>query len=100
MNDLVMQTPLLPESHGGDVQCVPISALKRTNLQLLQEAIVAQAEIMDLRAELEGPVEAVVIESQSEKGRGKVSCVLIILDSASLDFKKVVCRYIVGSLRV
>lgn len=65
------------EDFGGEIQAVPISALKGTNLDALQEAIVALAEVLDVKADPEGLVEAVVIESKTDPGRGKLSTALI-----------------------
>ena len=65
------------EEDGGDVQAVPISALKRTNLDKLQEAIVALSEILELKSDAAGLVEGVVVESHTDPGRGKVSTALI-----------------------
>lgn len=48
---------------GGDVQVVPISALKRVNLDLLVEAILVQADCLTLTGDPNGPVEGIVIES-------------------------------------
>ncbi|CAB3375148.1 Hypothetical predicted protein [Cloeon dipterum] len=65
------------EEFGGDIQSVPISALKGTNLKTLIEAIALQAEIMDLKAEPTGYMEGVVIESKTDPGRGKLSTALV-----------------------
>jgi translation initiation factor IF-2 len=58
------------EEFGGEVQSVPISALKGTNVNTLVEAIALQAEIMELKAEPTGYMEGVVIESRTDPGRG------------------------------
>lgn len=55
------------------MQAVPISALQGQNLDLLVEALVTQAELLNLRADPLGFVEAVVVESRTDPGRGKVS---------------------------
>jgi len=65
------------EENGGDVQCVPISALKGTNVMQLVEAILTQAEMMELKADFKGNGEGVVIESQVEQGLGKTATVLV-----------------------
>ncbi|XP_014218516.1 translation initiation factor IF-2, mitochondrial [Copidosoma floridanum] len=65
------------EALGGDVQSVHISALKGTNLDQLMEAVIAQAEIMNLQGDPTGLVEGVVIESTNDTGRGKLSTALI-----------------------
>lgn len=58
------------EGYGGDVQCVPISALHGTNLDHLADAITTQATLMDLKSEYTGPVEGVVVESKTDPRRG------------------------------
>lgn len=58
------------EEFGGEIQSVPISALKGTNIENLVEAIALQAELMDLKAESTGYVEGTVIESKADPGRG------------------------------
>lgn len=65
------------EGLGGDTQFVGISALKGTNLDVLVEAISAQATLMDLRSEYVGPVEGVVVESKTDARRGKLSTAIV-----------------------
>ncbi|KAJ2608475.1 translation initiation factor IF-2, partial [Coemansia sp. RSA 1804] len=65
------------EELGGDIQAVKISALKGTGMDELAETIVTLAEVLDLRAEVDIPAHATVIESQVEKGRGSVASVLV-----------------------
>ena len=60
------------EDFGGDVQSVAISALKGTNVSDLVEALSAQAEMLQLKADFKGPVEGVIIESKMEQGLGKL----------------------------
>lgn len=54
------------------MQAIEISALRRTNLVALLEAIVAQAEVMQLSADPTGPAEALVLECRTEHGLGCV----------------------------
>jgi translation initiation factor IF-2 len=65
------------EEVGGDVQTVPVSALKRDNLDKLEEAILLQAEILELAANPDRPAEGVVIEARRESGRGVVATLLV-----------------------
>ena len=65
------------EETGGDVQCIPISAVKGTNIRQLTEAILTQAEMMELKCDLKGRAEAVIIESQVELGLGKTASLLL-----------------------
>lgn len=68
---------LLPEDWGGTTQYVHVSALKAQGIDELLEAILLQAEILDLRADPKGNTEGVVIESKIEQGRGPMATLLI-----------------------
>ncbi|MFT8718430.1 translation initiation factor IF-2 [Acetobacter sp.] len=68
---------IVVESMGGDVQDVEVSALKKTNLDKLEEAILLQAEILDLKANPDRAAEGAVIEGRLDRGRGPVSTVLV-----------------------
>ncbi len=65
------------EEMGGEVLSVEISAKKRTGLDKLQDAILLQAEILDLKANAQRAAEGAVVEAKMEKGRGSVATVLI-----------------------
>ena len=65
------------ESMGGEVLDVEVSATKGTNLDKLLEAILLQAELLDLKANPDRTAEGVVIEAKLEKGRGSVATVLV-----------------------
>ena len=58
------------ERFGGDVQSVNISALEGSGLPSLVDAILVQAELMNLRGDPRGPVEGVVIEAHKDIGLG------------------------------
>jgi len=73
----LLQQEVQVESMGGDVQCVEISAKKRTNLDKLEEAILLQAEMMDLRADADMPAVANVVEAKMERGLGAVATMII-----------------------
>ncbi|PHR93656.1 MAG: translation initiation factor IF-2 [Robiginitomaculum sp.] len=73
----LLQHEVITESMSGDVQVVLVSALKKTGLDELAEAIVLQAEILDLKANPDRKADGLVIESKVEKGRGPVATVLI-----------------------
>ena len=62
---------------GGETQDVEVSALKKTGLDKLDEAILLQSEILDLRANPERAAEGSVIESRLDRGRGPVATVLV-----------------------
>ena len=73
----LLEHELVVESMGGDVQDIEVSATKKMNLDKLLEAILLQAEVMDLKANPNRAAEGVVIESRVEGGRGVVATVLI-----------------------
>ncbi len=68
---------LVPEKWGGDVQYVPISALSGDGVDALLEAILLQAELLDLRASLKGLARGVIIESRLDRGRGPIMTLLV-----------------------
>ncbi|RUM99176.1 translation initiation factor IF-2 [Pseudaminobacter arsenicus] len=65
------------ESMGGEVLDVEVSATKGTNLDKLLEAVLLQAELLDLKANPNRTAEGVVIEAKLDKGRGPVATVLV-----------------------
>ncbi|MCT6856089.1 MAG: translation initiation factor IF-2, partial [Bombella apis] len=68
---------IVVESMSGDTQEVEVSALKREGLDKLLEAILLQAEILDLKANPNRIAEGAVIESRLDRGRGSVATVLV-----------------------
>ena len=76
VNEL-LQYEVIAESLGGDTQIIEVSAKNRTNLDGLIDAILVQAEMMDLKADPERSSEGVVIEAKLDKGRGPVATVLV-----------------------
>ncbi|HTG79012.1 MAG TPA: translation initiation factor IF-2 [Sphingomicrobium sp.] len=73
----LLQHEIIVEAMGGDVQDVEVSALKKTNLDGLLEAINLQAEILELKANPDRPAEATVVEAKLDKGRGSLATVLV-----------------------
>ncbi len=73
----LLQHEVFVESMGGEVLDVEVSATKGTNLDKLLEAILLQAELLDLKADPERTSEGVVIEAKLDKGRGPVATVLV-----------------------
>ena len=73
----LLQHDIVLEEMGGDVLSVEVSAKERTNLDKLEEAILLQAELLDLRANPGRTAEGVVIESKMEQGRGPIATILI-----------------------
>ena len=68
---------LVTEDLGGDVLTVEVSAKQRTNLEALEEAILLQAEILDLKANPNRAASGVVVEAKIERGRGAVATLLV-----------------------
>jgi translation initiation factor IF-2 len=73
----LLQHELVVEELGGEVLNVEVSALKKINLDKLEEAILLQAELLDLKANPNRLAEGVVLEAKLERGRGPVATVLI-----------------------
>jgi translation initiation factor IF-2 len=73
----LLQHEIQVETLGGDVLDVEVSATKKLNIERLLEAIGLQAEILDLRANLNRPAEGTVIEAKLDRGRGPVATVLV-----------------------
>ncbi|MBI3446035.1 MAG: translation initiation factor IF-2, partial [Magnetospirillum sp.] len=73
----LLQHELVTEELGGDVLAIEVSAKKRMNLEKLEEAILLQAEILDLKANPDRVGQGVVVEAKMEKGRGSVATVLV-----------------------
>lgn len=76
VNEL-LQYEVISESLGGETQIIELSAKEKLNLNGLTDAILLQAEVMDLRANSDRSAEGVVIEAKLDKGRGPVATVLI-----------------------
>ena len=68
---------LVVEAHGGEILTVEVSAKEKTGLDKLEEAILLQAELLELNANPKRAAEGVVIEAKLERGRGAVATVLI-----------------------
>jgi translation initiation factor IF-2 len=75
-NELVKQE-LIPEEYGGETMFVNVSAQTGEGVDKLLEALLLQAEVLELRAPDSGPAAGVVLESSLERGRGAVATVLI-----------------------
>ena len=68
---------VIPEDWGGDVQFIPVSAHSGDGINELLDAVLLQAEILELTAAVDGPAKGLVIESSLDKGRGPVANILI-----------------------
>src|SRR3546814_10967922 len=71
------QHELITEDLGGDIMAIDVSALQKTNLDKLEEAILLQAEVLEFTANPHRMAEGVVIEARLERGRGSVATVLV-----------------------
>ncbi len=68
---------LVVERLGGDVLAVEVSAKQKMNLDKLEEALLLQAEVLDLKANPDRPAQGTVIEAKLERGRGTVATLLV-----------------------
>ncbi|MBV8799351.1 MAG: translation initiation factor IF-2 [Alphaproteobacteria bacterium] len=73
----LLQYEIQVEDLGGETLCVEVSATKGTNLDKLQEAILLQAEVLDLKANPDRAGEGAVVEAKLDKGRGPVATALV-----------------------
>ncbi|MCK6418428.1 MAG: translation initiation factor IF-2 [Alphaproteobacteria bacterium] len=73
----LLQHEVVVEEMGGDVLSVEISAKKKINLDKLEETILLQSEVLELKANPNREAHGTVVESKLEKGRGPVATVLI-----------------------
>jgi translation initiation factor IF-2 len=73
----LLQHEVIVEDMSGDVQDVEVSALKKTGLDKLLDAIQVQAELLELKANPDRPAEGAVIEAKLDKGRGPLATVLV-----------------------
>ncbi|HEX3366591.1 translation initiation factor IF-2 [Phenylobacterium sp.] len=76
INEL-LQHEIVVESLGGETQVIEVSAKEKTGLDNLLEAILLQAEVLDLKANPDRIADGVVIEAKLDRGRGAVSTVLV-----------------------
>ena len=68
---------VIPDDWGGDTQFIEVSAIEGTGVDQLLEAILLQAELLELKAYTDVPGRGVVVESRLDKGRGPVASVLV-----------------------
>jgi len=73
----LLEHELVPEEMGGDVQVLEVSATKRMGLEALEESILLQAEVLELKADPDRMARGAVVEAKLEKGRGSVASVLV-----------------------
>ena len=68
---------VLPEEYGGETQFVEVSAKTGKGIDALLDAILLQAEVLELKAPQDAPAKGIVIESRLDKGKGPVATVLV-----------------------
>jgi translation initiation factor IF-2 len=73
----LLQHEIQVEDLGGETLAIEVSATKGTNLDKLEEAILLQAEVLDLKANPDRAAEGAVVEAKLDKGRGPVATVLV-----------------------
>jgi len=71
------QEDVVPEDWGGDIMFVNVSAHTGEGIEELLEAVLLQAEVLELKAPVKSSAKGVVIESRLDKGRGSVSSILV-----------------------
>lgn len=74
---MLLNHEVVLEEVGGDVMSVEVSAKKKLNIDKLEEMILLQAEMLNLRANPDRSAQGVVVEAKLDKGRGPVATVLI-----------------------
>jgi translation initiation factor IF-2 len=89
---------VVPEEWGGDVQFLRVSAKVGTGIDELIEALIVQAEILELKAPAEGIASGICIESRLDKGRGAVATILIQKGTLSKG-EFVLCGHEYGRIR-
>jgi translation initiation factor IF-2 len=73
----LLQHEIQVEELGGEVLAVEVSATKGIGLDKLEEAIILQSEVLDMKANPKRPADGAVIEAKLDKGRGPVATVLV-----------------------
>ena len=73
----LLQHEVFVETMGGDVLEVEVSAIEKTNLDKLLDAIILQSELLELKANPKGRAQGLVIEAKLDKGRGAVATMLV-----------------------
>ncbi len=77
VRNALVQEGVVPDDWGGDTMFVNVSARTGEGVDKLLEAILLQAEVLELKAVADGPARGVIIESRLDKGRGPVATILV-----------------------
>jgi len=89
---------VVPEEWGGDVQFLKVSAKVGTGIDELIEALIVQAEVLELKAPVDGIASGICIESRLDRGRGAVATILIQKGTLSKG-EFVLCGHEYGRIR-
>ncbi|HEY7609281.1 MAG TPA: translation initiation factor IF-2 [Alphaproteobacteria bacterium] len=73
----LLQHEIVVEEMGGETLAIDVSAIKGTNLDKLEEAILLQAEVLELKANPEREAQGTIVEARLDRGRGPVATVLV-----------------------
>lgn len=68
---------VVPDEWGGDVQFIDVSAKKGLNIDALLEAVLLEAEVLELTAQVDAPAKGIIVEARLDKGRGAVATLLV-----------------------
>ncbi len=68
---------VVPDEWGGNVQFVDVSAKKGLNIDALLEAVLLEAEVLELQAPVDAPAKGIIVEARLDKGRGAVATLLV-----------------------
>ncbi|HEZ2516213.1 TPA: translation initiation factor IF-2 [Neisseria meningitidis] len=71
------QHEVIPDDWGGTVQFIDVSAKKGTNIDALLEAVLLEAEVLELAAPVDAPAKGIIVEARLDKGRGAVATLLV-----------------------
>ena len=71
------QHEVVCDEWGGDVQFVDVSAKQGLNIDKLLEAVLLEAEVLELKAPVDAPAKGIIVEARLDKGRGAVATLLV-----------------------
>jgi len=71
------QHEVIPDDWGGTTQFIDVSAKKGINIDALLEAVLLEAEVLELTAPVEAPAKGIIVEARLDKGRGAVATLLV-----------------------
>lgn len=68
---------VVPDEWGGDTQFINVSAKQGINIDALLEAVLLEAEVLELTAPVDAPAKGIIVEARLDKGRGAVATLLV-----------------------